>query len=266
MSNYINLDKSGLARVLSIYARFDYTLVIKVFDALEKEDAEEVATEMVEKTTVGELSMFEMGVLLHLLFTMWGKPKNTERWKLDYRILSAIDLKGAMASEKREQDRKLKNAGGLLWPVETSGSALISCFGPRHYFSKRRGWVDDVHPGIDITQKIDTPVYAAAPGTVVLAGPIGGYGDNVIAIRHSTTLLTSYGHMNSKIVKLNDEVTGGQTIGTVGSQGISEGPHLHFNVTTGENPPAKKIYNGNANPLQSGLSIPAGVPNPKKCH
>lgn len=87
------------------------------------------------------------------------------------------------------------------------------------------------HDGIDIGAGMGAPVYAAASGTVIDAGPATGYG-NWIRIEHSDGTVTGYGHMpaSSLRVSVGDTVEVGQRIASVGSEGQSTGPHLHFFV------------------------------------
>lgn len=85
------------------------------------------------------------------------------------------------------------------------------------------------HPGIDFRGKIGSPIYAAAPGTIVYAGWRGGYG-RLIEIRHDNGLVTRYAHLSRIDAKVGDSVEGGDTIGGLGSSGRSTGPHLHFEV------------------------------------
>lgn len=94
------------------------------------------------------------------------------------------------------------------------------------------------HNGVDIAAYVGTPVYAASGGQVIVArssGYNGGYG-NMIIIKHSNTVQTVYGHMNSVNVSAGQTVSKGQTIGTVGNTGRSTGPHLHFEVRGARNP------------------------------
>ena len=51
---------------------------------------------------------------------------------------------------------------------------------------------------------------------------------NVVYIDHGEGKVTVYAHMDRRDVKKGDKVTQGQFIGTVGSTGMSTGPHLHF--------------------------------------
>jgi murein DD-endopeptidase MepM/ murein hydrolase activator NlpD len=86
-----------------------------------------------------------------------------------------------------------------------------------------------MHEGIDLGAAYGTPIAAAAAGTVIYAGWLGGYG-NLTVIDHGGGLATAYGHQSSIAVSVGEQVAQGQTIGYVGSTGHSTGPHLHFEV------------------------------------
>ena len=117
-----------------------------------------------------------------------------------------------------------------LWP--TDGGVISSLYGGR------TGPINggfDWHPGLDIAVDIGTPVYAAAMGTVEMAGWNGGYGQYV-KIRHGNGYESAYGHMSGIAVTTGQQVRKGEIIGFVGSTGYSTGPHLHFEVfVDGEN-------------------------------
>lgn len=85
------------------------------------------------------------------------------------------------------------------------------------------------HPGIDFPGPTGSPIFAAATGTVVWAGPRSGYG-NCVEIDHGNGLMTRYGHMSHVEARLGEQVTAGEEIGKIGSTGRSTGPHLHFEV------------------------------------
>ena len=86
-----------------------------------------------------------------------------------------------------------------------------------------------MHNGVDINGVMGTPIRAAADGTVVIAGPLGGYG-NCTVIDHGSGLGTLYGHQSSIAVTVGQVVKRGDVIGYVGSTGKSTGPHLHWEV------------------------------------
>ena len=87
----------------------------------------------------------------------------------------------------------------------------------------------EFHPGIDMAVAYGTPIYATAPGTVLEANFVGGYGNHVL-IDHGYELQTLYGHMSKMAVTAGTRVKRGQLIGYVGSTGRSSGPHLHYGV------------------------------------
>jgi murein DD-endopeptidase MepM/ murein hydrolase activator NlpD len=114
------------------------------------------------------------------------------------------------------------SASGFIWPVN---GPLTSPFGER--------W-GRLHAGIDIGAGFGTPILAAAAGTVIYAGWLGGYG-NLVVIDHGGGLSTAYAHQQ-RIYVSGGSVEQGQTIGEVGSTGYSFGPHLHFEVRIGGSP------------------------------
>ncbi|MBN2048734.1 MAG: M23 family metallopeptidase [Anaerolineaceae bacterium] len=107
---------------------------------------------------------------------------------------------------------------------------------------------DIVHTGIDIAAPRNTPVLAAAKGRVVWAenglyfgvyNPDDPYGLAVV-IEHefgyqNEKLYTVYAHMDRIDVTLGQEVNTHDPIGVVGDTGYTTGPHLHFEVRTGNN-------------------------------
>jgi murein DD-endopeptidase MepM/ murein hydrolase activator NlpD len=87
------------------------------------------------------------------------------------------------------------------------------------------------HLGIDYAAPTGTPVWAAAPGTILERGPAGGAG-NLVIVRHDGGIDTAYMHL-SKFAdgqKIGDHVAAKTVIGYVGATGLATGPHLHFGV------------------------------------
>lgn len=89
--------------------------------------------------------------------------------------------------------------------------------------------VQNIHRGVDLGGMMGSPVFAVAKGKVVLSGRMF-YEGNMIIIDHGNKIFSYYMHMSVLHVKEGDFVNAGDTIGDVGSTGMSTGPHLHFSV------------------------------------
>jgi murein DD-endopeptidase MepM/ murein hydrolase activator NlpD len=110
-----------------------------------------------------------------------------------------------------------QSSSGFIWPVS---GPVVSPFGMR--------W-GRMHEGIDIAAGSGTPIAAAAAGTVISAGYMGGYG-NLVVIDHGGGLATAYAHLSGYAAGYGQSVSQGQVIGYVGCTGHCYGPHLHFEV------------------------------------
>lgn len=85
------------------------------------------------------------------------------------------------------------------------------------------------HHGIDLAAPQGAPIRAIGSGLVVFADPYAGYG-NLVVVQHKSGVTSHYGHCNSIKVKTGQFVKAGAVLGTVGSTGITTGPHLHFEI------------------------------------
>lgn len=97
------------------------------------------------------------------------------------------------------------------------------------YGVRWRGWLPEVHRGVDVAVPTGTPIRAMSGGRVRFAGVQGDYG-NVVWIDHGGGVLTVYAHLSRLDVGTGDPVDAGQQIGLSGSSGNASGPHLHFEV------------------------------------
>ena len=147
-------------------------------------------------------------------------------------VASDIDKKLAQIAEE-ERLAKLNGTstgyvygtGSYIWPV--SCTTITSRFGYRTH--PILGY-QKFHAGCDIGASSGSTIWAADSGTVITSGyNSGGYG-NYVVIAHGNGYTTLYGHMSSRAVSEGDVVAKGQTIGYVGSTGLSNGPHLHFEI------------------------------------
>lgn len=90
-------------------------------------------------------------------------------------------------------------------------------------------FLEDNHYGIDVAAAEGAPVKAAAEGVVIFSNWINHLG-NTIIIYHSDGYFSIYGHNQRNTVHSHQHVKRGEIIGFVGNTGISEGPHLHFEI------------------------------------
>ena len=101
------------------------------------------------------------------------------------------------------------------------------------------------HPGVDLRAPKGTQVYSMADGVVIeVEAMLVGYG-HFVRIAHDNLVSTLYAHLDEVRVKPGDKVAKGQMIGTVGMTGWSTGPHLHFEVYSGEKAVNPTLYIGN---------------------
>jgi murein DD-endopeptidase MepM/ murein hydrolase activator NlpD len=132
------------------------------------------------------------------------------------------------------------SAGGWQLPV---GAGLVSGF---------RTLARPSHDGVDLAAPRNTPILAAAAGTVirvvcnVSAGSCDTDGNPrlsgcgwYVEVLHAGDIVTRYCHLVRRpSVAIGQRVAKGQVLGHVGTSGSSSGPHLHFEVHQGT--PASK--------------------------
>lgn len=121
----------------------------------------------------------------------------------------------------------LGNIAGAVCPTEGN---LTSGYGPREHPITGQ---PDFHTGIDIGAPIGTPVYAVAAGVIEKCGISDSLG-NYIVVRHSAETITTYSHCYQLLGEEGEAVDRGEVIASVGSTGVSTGPHLHFECISEE--------------------------------
>lgn len=165
----------------------------------------------------------------------------------DYKEL--VDSMNQRISRLQQQSAKiLYSLNGLVETAESHQEMLLHIPAIQPIYNKdlkrtASGWGYRIHPiyrtrkfhyGLDFTAPKGTPIYATGSGVVEVAIPAQdkasqGYG-NVMIIDHGYGYKTLYAHMVSFNAKKGQKVERGQTIGFVGSTGLSTGPHLHYEV------------------------------------
>ncbi|MBI3015217.1 MAG: peptidoglycan DD-metalloendopeptidase family protein [Candidatus Tectomicrobia bacterium] len=113
--------------------------------------------------------------------------------------------------------------GTLPWPVSGEVSA---------FFGKTLHPKYDVYTfnkGIDIAAASGSSIRTVAGGEVLYANELKGYG-NILIIDHGNSLYSIYGHLAQILVKVGDQVSGGQPIARLGHGNSESDPTLYFEI------------------------------------
>ena len=142
--------------------------------------------------------------------------------------------------------KSISLAGGtptFAWPI-TAIAVRHGKEGPRHISSgfgpRSCTGCSTNHKGIDIGVETGTPVMATADGVVRDIRENSGDAGTYITLEHSGNYWSRYLHLSGYNVAVGDSVKKGQNIAPSGGEkgawgaGSSQGPHLHFEIWTGE--------------------------------
>ncbi|MBC7789406.1 MAG: M23 family metallopeptidase [Anaerolineae bacterium] len=132
-------------------------------------------------------------------------------------------------------------APGVILPIDGRISSIYS-LSRRHPILRIRR----PHRGIDIVAPSGTSISAPAGGRVSMVERNFSFG-LVVEIDHPNGIRTRYAHLRSALVSVGDQITRGMTIATVGSTGLSSGPHLHYEVS---------LNGKTVNPLKYVFTVP----------
>ncbi|MDZ7719521.1 MAG: M23 family metallopeptidase [Balneolaceae bacterium] len=94
-----------------------------------------------------------------------------------------------------------------------------------------------MHEGIDFRADVATEVYATGDGVIKFADRKGTFG-NLIEIDHGFGFVTRYAHLSNfvKNLRAGQKIKRGDLIGYTGNSGLTEGPHLHYEVLVNDRP------------------------------
>ena len=157
-----------------------------------------------------------------------AKRRAEEARKAEERRIAAESAKGkdvttaSGSSSSNSSNSSNSNSGGWVRPAN---GYVTSRYGYRiHPITKNRR----LHGGIDIGG--GGPIRAAKGGVVKYAGYHYSYG-YYVRIDHGGGIESLYAHMTPSLqVSAGQSVSGGQTLGTMGTTGSSTGVHLHFEI------------------------------------
>jgi len=116
----------------------------------------------------------------------------------------------------------------LVIPIARYDS-VSSPFGVTRYITATNG---AVHRGIDFASPEGVPVRAPWPGRVVFADETHTSG-NMVILHHGWGIYSSFMHLSAFRTKPDLVLQAGETLGLVGTTGLSTGPHLHYELRAG---------------------------------
>ena len=130
----------------------------------------------------------------------------------------------AYIKTENEEQRATELPPPVCLPL--SGGVLTSAFGEREH--PVNGGVS-MHTGWDVAADEGTPLAAMYTATVCKIGSGGSYG-NYVEMQVTDWFSVIYAHCSALCVKEGEHVKAGQTVGYVGSTGVSTGNHLHLEL------------------------------------
>ena len=153
-------------------------------------------------------------------------------------ITGTVSLPTSAATPSESGETAEPTTGKLATCAPVDGEVLTPyAMEVLSYNQTTRDW--RVHNGVDIAAAAGTNVVAAADGQVYTVYEDDQMGMTVV-IRHADGYTTRYSSLAAEVaVSAGQDVTMGQTIGTVGTTALMEnalGEHVHFTVTKDDEP------------------------------
>ena len=142
----------------------------------------------------------------------------------------SIDLSTTSIDSQFRQEFEIGEQVDQISLSRSSELLEIFFFSPITGLISRKYNLREDHFGVDVVSKKNEPVMSVASGTVILSSwtQDSGY---VIAIQHSSDLISIYKHNAELLKKTGNFVNGGEVIAIIGNTGeLTDGPHLHFEL------------------------------------
>ena len=151
-----------------------------------------------------------------------SKEQETQKEKLKKESMKETKQENVSISQEQKDIQNLKKNYSFIRPLK---GRISSGFGKREVLISG---MSENHKGIDISAKEGTKIKAAMEGQVVEVGNNRQSG-NYIKIQQKD-VMTVYAHCKKIKVSKGTKVKQGMVIATVGTTGITTGPHLHFEI------------------------------------
>lgn len=171
------------------------------------------------------------------------KPANRQRDFQTMMAMMQMEMETAVSSEPEAQSELMpfnfhsfqppvsgfQASESLLFPLK---GRISSDYGKRSHPITGHA---HFHNGIDIAANKGASIRMPYSGTVAYVGKVSGFGNNTVIVAHENQkqadgqiLYSVFGHNDNVFVQAGDTVKQGEIFATVGNEGNSTGPHLHW--------------------------------------
>lgn len=204
----VSLDSSRLP----IEARIDQ--LMSRIDSLDGVDSSKLGTGSSSK----EIDNFKM-MMAMMQMDMDGSPKSEARSEMMPMNFNSFP---PLASGFGQSESMLFPLKGRI--SSDYGNRTHPLTGHQHF-----------HSGVDIAADKGAPVRMPYSGRVSFVGHVDGFGDNTVIVAHENQrqpdgkiLYSVFGHNDNVFVQPGEQIKQGEIFATVGNEGNSTGPHLHW--------------------------------------
>ncbi len=119
------------------------------------------------------------------------------------------------------------------------------------------------HSGVDIAAAKGSPIRMPWDGRVVYVGQVDGFGKNTVIVAHENQvqpdgkiLYSVFGHNDNVFIGRGEYIKQGEVFASVGSDGHSTGPHLHWETRVAPMGLAgKEVFNRNLSMTTNPLNL-----------
>lgn len=162
-----------------------------------------------------------------------------------YRVITDAEIE--IAAAKLHSQKLGKTVAAYHW--QAPGDAFASYWhedglevpfrlkgGPLHDYEQITSLLKDrpTHEGMDFKTPMGTPVYAPKDGVVTRVNWNWGANGNCVEVRYPDGVMAKYLHLSEDQVAAGDSVKSGQQIALTGNTGHSTAPHLHYQLSRGD--------------------------------
>lgn len=175
-----------------------------------------------------------------LIQLMYSKQKKKGRVALTTKAKKIASKKnsyqkeGNMIASKFKQNSKRKYFKDVF--LKPTTGRVSSGFGKIRTYNNGN---TSSHAGIDIANKLGTPVIASQSGKVILSKKLDVHG-NTIMVDHGYGVVSIFCHLDKRLVRRGQLIRKGREIGLMGMTGVVSGVHLHWGMS---------VQNVRVNPL-----------------